>query len=123
MSKSTKANKVSQSTIPAPIFDYIESSLANGVEVDLIKVGLVSKHQLSFNKAGSVFSLYLKETGQAVKRVGFTAMFHAFLLEGTKTPAEVGSFIEEHGSANTKRHESIYQNEALLTNAIWAAKQ
>lgn len=109
----------SKSNIPASISKYIASALKAGTDVDTIKVGLVTDHALSFNKAASVFALYLKENDLQTKKVGFTSMYHDFLAEGPRTEAECLDFMKEHGSNNTWNHRKMFLGQMELANRIW----
>lgn len=109
-------------SIPSNVAAFISEKMDAGMDPDMIKVGLVTDFALSFNKAGAVFALYLKENGLQTRRVGFTAMFHDFLKEGVKTEAECLKFMKDYGSQNTWNHRKMYLAQMELTNSIWEAK-
>ena len=54
-------------------------------------------------------------------RQGFNAQFYDWLAESERSTEEVEEFVKEHGTANSVKHMSHYQNIADLARRIWNA--
>lgn len=103
----------------------IAKAFDNGLDKDAVIVEIFSAFaDLSLPKATKAVAEYMKANDMTVSRVGINAEFDDFLLSADpaapRTAVEIGMWIEDNGSENTKRHRTHYERLGRLVAAGFA---
>lgn len=98
--------------------EIIAAAVKAEVSKDEIIVTLFTDHALSLNGATKAVAKWMKDNGMTVVRVGFTSMYHDWLVEAEpkspRTEAQAAKFMKDNGSDNTLRHAKIFQHQREL---------